>query len=140
MRKIKLLIIAVLALFSFNLHADAKINESKLTDLSYVSQICDVKVAFHTEQGVGYTLDNGMGFYNATTNGRIMCIIIKNGKAYGRYVQADKDGKVTSYNTHDALCKTNYSISEEDRSYLTVGMAYSLAQATIDMGLHKYIK
>lgn len=141
MNKMKVMVITVLmVLVVGSLHAQTKINESKLTDISYVSQICDVKVAFQTEHGVGYTLDNGMGFYNATTNGRVMCIIVKNGKAYGRYVLADKGGKVTSYNIHDDLCKTNYSISEEDRFNLTIGMVYTLAQASTAMGLDKYIK
>lgn len=141
MNKMKVAAIAVLVLVVGSLHAqEAKIDENKLTDISYVSQICDVKVAFQAEHGIGYTLDNGMGFYNATINGRVMCIVVKNGKAYGRYVIADKDGKVTTYNLHDDLCETNYSISEENRFNLTTGIVYTLVKASIDMGLDKYTK
>lgn len=143
MNKMKVMVIAVLMVVScaFNLSAkDIKINESKLTDISYVSQICNVKVAFQTEQGVGYTLDNGRGFYNATTNGRVMCIVVKNGEPYGRYVIADKGGKVTSYNLHDDLCKTNYSISDKDRTELTQGMLLTLSYTGVKLGLDKYIK
>lgn len=140
MSKMKVMVIAVLVMVVGHLHAQTKINEDKLTDISYVSQICDVKVAFQTEHGVGYTLDNGRGFYNATTNGRVMCIVVKNGEPYGRYVLADKDGKATAYNLHDDLCKTNYPISEENRFNLTTGIVYTLVQASIDMGLNKYIK
>ena len=140
MNKMKVMVIAVLVLVVGSLHAQTKIDENRLTDISYVSQICDVRVAFQAEHGIGYTLDNGMGFYNATINGRVMCIVVKDGKAYGRYVIADKDGKVTSYNIHDDLCKTNYPISEENRFNLTTGIVYTLVQASIDMGLNKYIK
>lgn len=141
MNKMKVMVIAVLmVLVVGSLHAQTKINESKLTDISYVSQICDVKVAFQTEQGVGYTLDNGRGFYNATTNGRVMCIVVKNGEPYGRYVLADKDGKVASYNLHDDLCKTNYTISDKDKAELTQGMFLTLAHSGVKLGLDKYIK
>ena len=142
MNKMKVMVIAVLmVLLVGSLHAqEVKIDENKLTDISYVSQICDVRVAFQAEHGIGYTLDNGMGFYNATINGRVMCIVVKDGKPYGRYVIADKDRKVTSYNIHDDLCKTNYPISEENRFNLTTGIVYTLVQASIDMGLNKYIK
>ena len=136
----KVIVIAVLVSVVGSLHAQTKIDENRLTDISYVSQICDVRVAFQAEHGIGYTLDNGMGFYNATINGRVMCIVVKDGKAYGRYVIADKDGKVTSYNIHDDLCETNYPISEENRFSLTTGIVYTLVQASIDMGLNKYIK
>lgn len=136
----KVMVVAVLVLLVGSLHAQTKINENKLTDISYVSQICDVKVAFQTEHGVGYTLDNGKGFYNATTNGRVMCLVVKNGEAYGRYVLADKDGKVTSYNLHDDLCKTNYDISDKDRAELTQGMSITLAYSGVKLGLDKYIK
>lgn len=140
MNKMKAVVMAVLVLVVGHLHAQTKINESKLTDISYVSQICNVKVAFQTEQGVGYTLDNGRGFYNATTNGRVMCIVVKNGEPYGRYVIADKGGKVTSYNLHDDLCKTNYSISDKDRTELTQGMLLTLSYTGVKLGLDKYIK
>lgn len=140
MNKMKVMVIAVLVLVVGSLHAQTKINESKLTDISYVSQICNVKVAFQTEYGVGYTLDNGRGFYNATTNGRVMCLIVKNGEPYGRYVLADKDGKVASYNLHDDLCKTNYTISDKDKAELTQGMFLTLAYSGVKLGLNKYIK
>lgn len=63
MRKIKLFVIAVLALFSFNLYADAKaIKESKLTSLSYVKKICKITETHKTENYCFYTLDNGKGY------------------------------------------------------------------------------
>ena len=141
MNKMKVMVIAVLmVLVVGSLHAQTKIDENKLTDISYVSQICDVKVAFQSAYGVGYTLDNGRGFYNATTNGRVMCMVVKNGEPYGRYVLSDKDGKVTSYNLHDNLCKTNYTISDKDRENLTQEMWAILAVAGVKLGLDKYIK
>lgn len=134
------MVIAVLVLVVGSLHAQSRIDENKLTDISYVSQICDVRVAFQTEHGVGYTLDNGMGFYNATINGRVVCLIVKNGEPYGRYVLADKDGKVASYNLHDDLCETNYTISDKDKAELTQGMFVMLAYFGVKMGLDKYFK
>lgn len=140
MNKMKAVVMAVLVLVVGHLHAQTKIDENKLTDISYVSQICDVKTDCQTELGVWYTLDNGRGFYSATTNGRVMCIVVKNGEPYGRYVMADKDGKVTSYNLHDDWCKTNYSISDKDRERISQGMWLTLANSGVKMGLDKYIK
>lgn len=140
MNKMKVMVVLMMAMVVGSLHAQSRIDENKLTDISYVSQICDIKVAFQTEHGVGYTLDNGMGFYNATTNGRVMCLIVRNGEPYGRYVLADKDGKVTSYNLHDDLCKTNYTISDKDKAELTQGMFLTLAYSGVKLGLDKYTK
>lgn len=108
MRKIKLFIIAVLALFSFNLHADAKaiksIKESKLTSLSYVKKICKITDTYKCKEFTAYELDNGKGRFVNFKGGNKICLIVKDGELYGRYATlADKDIGVT-FNLHDKLC------------------------------------
>ena len=106
MRKVKLFVIAVLALFSFNLHADAKpiIKESKLTSLSYVKKICKITDTYKCEDFTAYELDNGKGRFVNFKGGNKICLIVKDGELYGRYATlADKDIGVT-FNLHDKRC------------------------------------
>lgn len=105
MRKIKLFVIAVLALFSFNLYADAKaIKESKLTSLSYVKKICKITDTYKCEDFTAYELDNGKGRFVNFKGGNKICLIVKDGELYGRYATlADKDIGVT-FNLHDKRC------------------------------------
>ena len=105
MRKIKLFVIAVLALLSFNLHADAKaIKESKLTSLSYVKKICKITDTYKGEDFTAYELDNGKGRFVNFKGGNKICLIVKDGELYGRYATlADKDIGVT-FNLHDKRC------------------------------------
>lgn len=105
MRKIKLFVIAVLALLSFNLYADAKaIKESKLTSLSYVKKICKITDTYKGEDFTAYELDNGKGRFVNFKGGNKICLIVKDGELYGRYATlADKDIGVT-FNLHDKRC------------------------------------
>ena len=106
MRKVKLFVITVLALFSFNLHADAKpiIKESKLTSLSYVKKICKITDTYKCKDFTAYELDNGKGRFVNFKGGNKICLIVKDGELYGRYATlADKDIGVT-FNLHDKRC------------------------------------
>ena len=106
MRNIKLFVImTVLALFSFNLHADAKaVKESKLTSLSYVKKICKITDTYKCEDFTAYELDNGKGRFVNFKGGNKICLIVKDGELYGRYATlADKDIGVT-FNLHDKRC------------------------------------
>lgn len=101
---------ALLALFSFNLHADAKaikeskIKESKLTSLSYVKKICKITDTYKCEAFTAYELDNGKGRFVNFKGGNKICLIVKDGELYGRYATlADKDIGVT-FNLHDKRC------------------------------------
>lgn len=106
MRKIKLFVMTILfALFSFNLHADAKaIKESKLTSLSYVKKTCKITDTYKGEDFTAYELDNGKGRFVNFKGGNKICLIVKDGELYGRYATlADKDIGVT-FNLHDKRC------------------------------------
>ena len=106
MRKIKLLIIAVLALFSFNLHADAKaIKESKLTSLSYVKKICKITATYKCEDFNIYELDGGNGvLYIRGDNKFKECVLVKDCELYGRVFRESDKGTTLTYNLHDKEC------------------------------------
>lgn len=122
MRKIKLLIIAVLALFSFNLHADAKaIKESKLTSLSYVKKICKITETYKLENCDIYKLDGGNGvLYIEGDNKFKECVLVKDGELYGRIFRKSDNGRTLTYNLHDKECSVNFKATEEDIIYLTL--------------------
>ena len=138
MNKMKVMVIAVLVLLVGHLHAQTRIDENKLTDIYFVSKICDVKVSSQTKYSVTYTLDNGKGFYTATTDGLVICVVIKNGMLCGRVVRANKDGKVVSYNMHDRCCETNFFMTEEGKKDMTSLLAKMLAEGYVMYGLNKF--
>ena len=123
MRKIKLLIVAVLALFSFNLYADAKaIKESKLTSLSYVKKICKITGTYNSEEFDIYELDGGNGvLYIRGDNKFKECVLVKDGKLYGRIFRENDNGITLTYNLHDKECSVKGAkLAEEDIIYLTL--------------------
>ena len=123
MRKIKLLIVAVLALFSFNLYADAKaIKESKLTSLSYVKKICKITGTYNSEEFDIYELDGGNGvLYIRGDNKFKECVLVKDGKVYGRIFRENDNGITLTYNLHDKECSVKGAkLAEEDIIYLTL--------------------
>ena len=138
MNKMKVMVIAVLVLVVGSLHAQTRVDENKLTDISFVSQICDVKVSSQTKYSVTYTLDNGKGFYTATTDGLVICVVIKNGMLCGRVVRVNKDGKVVSYNMHDRCCETNFFMTEEGKKNMTSVLSKMLAEGYVMYGLSKF--
>lgn len=123
MRKIKLLIVAVLALFSFNLHADAKaIKESKLTSLSYVKKICKITSTYSSEEYNIYKLDCGNGLlYIRGDNKFKECVLVKDGELYGRVFRENDNGITLTYNYHDEECSVKGAkLAEEDIINLTL--------------------
>ena len=138
MNKMKSIVMAVLVLLVGHLHAQTRIDENKLTDISFVGRICDVKVSSQTKYSVTYTLDNGKGFYTATTDGLVICVVIKNGMLCGRVVRANKDGKVVSYNMHDRCCETNFFMTEEGKKNMTSVLSKMLAEGYVMYGLNKF--
>ena len=107
MRNIKLFVtMTVLALFSFNLHADAKaIKESKLTSLSYVKKICKITETHKLEDSDIYKLDNGEGIlYISVDNKFKECVLVKDGELYGRIFSKRDNGITLTYNLHDKEC------------------------------------
>ena len=140
MNKMKVMVVLMMTMMVLvvgHLHAQTRVDENKLTDISFVSKICDVKVSSQTKYSVTYTLDNGKGFYTATTDGLVICVVIKNGMLCGRVVRADKDGKVVSYNMHDRCCETNFFMTEEGRKEMTRALSKIMAHGYVMYGLNK---
>lgn len=124
MRNIKLFIIAtIIALFSFNLHADAKeIKESKLTSLSYVKKICKITATYKLEDCDIYNLDNGKGvLYISRDNKFKECVLVKDRELYGRIFRNGDDRITLTYNLHDKECSIKgVKATEEDIINLTL--------------------
>lgn len=123
MRNIKLFIIAVLALFSFNLHADAKaIKESKLTSLSYIKKICKITETHKLENCDIYKLDNGKGvLYIRGDNKFKECVLVKDGELYGRIFRKIDNLRTLTYNLHDKECSIKgFKATEEEIIELTL--------------------
>lgn len=125
MRKIKLFVIAVLALLSFNLHADAKaiksIKEYKLTSLSYVKKVCKITGTYKCEDFDIYKLDGGNGvLYISGDNKLKECVLVKDGELYGRVFRNYK-GRTLTYNLHDKECSIKgVKATEEEIIQLTL--------------------
>lgn len=123
MRKIKLFVIAVLALFSFNLYADAKaIKESKLTSLSYVKKICKITTTCILEDWAFYELDGGNGVLGISRDNRFKeCVLVKDGELYGRMFYKSDNGRTLTYNLHDKECSIKgFEATEEQIIQLTL--------------------
>ena len=124
MRKIKLFVMTILfALFSFNLHADAKaIKESKLTSLSYVKKICKITETYKLEYSDIYRLDNGKGvLYIERDNKFKECVLVKDGELYGRVFSKRDNGRTLTYNLHDKECSIKgFKATEEEIIELTL--------------------
>lgn len=126
MRKIKLFVIVALALFSFNLRAEevkaydqcsgtvkvytsemkksSKVKESKLSSLRYVKKICKITDTYKGEDFTAYELDNGKGRFIKYKGGHKVCLLVKDGELYGRWVELSRRGAALTYNLHDKRC------------------------------------
>lgn len=133
----KVMVIAVLVLVVGSLHAQTKINESKLTDMSYVRKVCNITYTQQVEDGLCYELDNGKGCYVLSSNGDIACIIAINDELYGRFVTV-QGGVRASYNMHDKLCYTSPKVDGGTRQHLTSIMEAVLIYTADQLGLIGY--
>lgn len=127
MRKIRLFVMtALLALFSFNLNAEevkaydqcsgtikvytsemkksVKVKESKLSSLRYVKKICKITATYKGEDFTAYELDNGKGRFIKYKGGHKICLLVKDGELYGRWVELSRRGAALTYNLHDKRC------------------------------------
>lgn len=81
-----------------------KINESKLTSLSYVKKICKITDTYKCEDFTAYELDNGKGRFVNFKGGNKICLIVKDGELYGRWAELGKAGAALTCNLHDNRC------------------------------------
>ena len=139
MNKMKVMVIAVLVLVVGSLHAQTRVDESKLTDISYVRKVCNITYIPQVEDGFCYELDNGKGCYAVSSNGTIACIIVINDELYGR-IAISQDGVRASYNMHDKICYTSPKVDDGTRQHITSIMESALVYLTDQLGLMDYIK
>lgn len=132
----KVMVIAVLVLVVGSLHAQTKINESKLTDLNYLMKTCKVAYVGKLDTCSVYLLDNGEGIYVNDNFGLELCVIRKNGTIYGRLVSSDIDGNYFAVNLHDNTYYTNLDmITIKEAEATTKKYKATILQAAKEMGL-----
>lgn len=142
MNKMKVMVIAVLALVigGFNLSAQTKINENKLTSLSYIKKICEVTSVHKCDRYTSYVLDNDKGLFLILKDGSKGTLIVKDGVLYGRRVYHIEDGTV-SCNLHDTKCSVKGRLkkvfNDKDIEEYTSDMKSSMIASAIESGLIK---
>lgn len=81
-----------------------KIKESKLTSLRYLKRICQITDTYKCEDFTAYELDNGKGRLIKYKGGHKICLLVKDGELYGRWVELSGCGAALTYNLHDKRC------------------------------------
>lgn len=81
-----------------------KIKESKLSSLRYVKKICKITDTYKGEDYTAYELDNGKGRFIKYKGGHKVCLLVKDGELYGRWVELSRRGAALTYNLHDKRC------------------------------------
>ena len=123
------MVIAVLMVIScaFSLSAkDIKINESKLTSISYVRKVCNITGFVKDDKFTAYELDNDKGLFLVLKKGSRGTLIVKDGVLYGRLVYRLDDGATISCNLHGTKCivkgPLKKFLNDEDIEEFTVKM------------------
>ena len=96
------------------------INESKLTNITYLKKICDVKLIDSEKDDVVYLLDNGKGYFVYKKNNQKVCLIVKDGELYGRSESYLPHDITVALNLHDSKCTqicTEISSSDSNTKY-----------------------
>lgn len=81
-----------------------KVKESKLSSLRYVKKICRITDTHKGEDYTAYELDGGKGRFIKYKGGHKICLIVKDGELYGRWVELSERGAALTYNLHDKRC------------------------------------
>ena len=81
-----------------------KIKESKLSSLRYVKKICQITDTYKGEDYTAYELDGGKGRFIKYKGGHKICLLVKDGELYGRWVELDQHGTTLTCNLHDKRC------------------------------------
>lgn len=82
----------------------AKVKESKLSSLRYVKKICKITDTYKGEDFTAYELDGGKGRLIKYKGGHKVCLLVKDGELYGRWVELSRRGAALTYNLHDKRC------------------------------------
>lgn len=81
-----------------------KIKEPKLTSLRYLKKICKITDTYKGEDYTAYELDGGKGRFVKYKGGHKVCLLVKDGELYGRWVELSSRGAALTYNLHDKRC------------------------------------
>ena len=80
------------------------IKENKLTSVSYLKSICDVKLIHSKKDGAVYVLDDGKGYFVNKKNSQKICLIVKDGELYGRSESYLPHNITVTFNMHESKC------------------------------------
>lgn len=123
MKKILIILFAVIGLFSLTCCAttsgvgSGNIDESKLTNPSYLKKICQVQQVYEEEGSVVCWLDGRKGSYTALKDGYTACVLVRDGELYGRQILVADQGIILTYNLHDTECKQITSMTADGKGY-----------------------
>lgn len=124
------------------------IKESKLTSISYLKKICDVKLIYSEKGDKVYLLDDGEGYFGRTKDSQKMCLIVKDGELYGRSKFYLDHNITVTFNLHDSKCKQSYLAdsnggywyyTEETLDEMTEYIKDAMINFSKEWGLEKYI-
>lgn len=124
------------------------IKESKLTNISYLKKICDVKLVYSEKGDEVYLLDYGEGYFVHKKNAHKICLIVKDGELYGRSELYLDHNITVTFNLHDSKCKQSYSsdsngvywyYNDETLYKMTEYIKDGMIKLSKEWGLEKYI-
>lgn len=90
--------------YTSEMNKKTKIKESKLTSLRYLKKICKITDTCKGEDYTAYELDGGEGRFVKYKGGHKVCLLVKDGELYGRWVELSRRGAALTYNLHDKRC------------------------------------
>ena len=126
----------------------SEIKESKLTSISYLKKICDVKLVYSEKGDKVYLLDDGEGYFFHKKNAAKICLIVKNGELYGRSEAYLSHNITVTFNLHDSKCKQSYLAdsngvywyyTDETLDRMTEYIKNGMISFSKEWGLEKYI-
>ena len=124
------------------------IKESKLTSISYLKKVCDVKLVYSEKGDEVYLLNDGEGYFVHKKNSQKICLIVKDGELYGRSETYLDHNITVTFNLHDSKCKQSYSVdstgvywyyTDETLDKMTEYIKDGMIKLSKEWGLEKYI-
>ena len=155
MKKILVVLMMAFGLFTFiscattsGMMGTSGIKESKLTNISYLKKICDVKLICSEKGDTVYLLDNGKGYFVHKKNSQKICLIVKDGALYGRSESYLAHNITVTVNMHDSKC-TQICTCDSDGGYwyytdekldeMTEYLKDGMIKLSKEWGLEKYV-
>lgn len=110
-----------------------EVKESKLTSLRYLKKICKITKSYNTDSFTVYELDDGKGVFlkNKVGKGKwakSICLLVKDGELYGRWVEPSKRGVVLTYNLHNNRCRQTEHAGDMYIQYYTTDSLEKIAK------------